>query len=59
MAGRHLRFRGLFRKYFLALFPAVVMPLTANDISEAWFGYRDQRARLSQPLQDEATASTA
>jgi hypothetical protein len=59
VVGRRLRFRGIFQKYFLALFPAVAMPLTANDISEAWFGCRDQRARLDQLLQVEAMAATA
>jgi hypothetical protein len=50
MSGQRLRFRGLFRKYFLVLFLAVVIPLATNGISDAWFGYRDQRARLDQLL---------
>src|SRR5690348_1375467 len=37
----------LFLKYFLSLFAAVVVPLVAAGVSEAWFGYRDQRARLN------------
>ena len=39
--------RPLFRKYFVVLFAAVVVPLLASGASEAWFGYRDQRANLS------------
>ena len=50
MIGRRLRFRGLFRKYFLVLFLAVVVPLATNGVSEAWLGYHDQRARLNQLL---------
>src|SRR3954469_3920460 len=44
----------LFRKYFLALFAAVVVPLLAAGASEAWFGYRDQRAQLNDLLGAEA-----
>jgi hypothetical protein len=39
MSGRR-QFRGLFRKYFLVLFMAVVVPLAANGISEAEFNDR-------------------
>ena len=49
----------LFRKYFLALFLAVVMPLAANGISEAYFGYRDQRARLDALLGVEARSAAS
>src|SRR5215475_3886100 len=49
--------RPLFQKYFLALFAAVVVPLLANGASEAWFGYRDQRASLGQRLHVEATSA--
>jgi adenylate cyclase len=59
MMGRRLRFRGLFRKYFLVLFLAVVIPLATNGISDAWFGYRDQRARLDQLLRVEARSAAA
>jgi adenylate cyclase len=59
MMERRLRFRGLFRKYFLVLFLAVVIPLAANGISDAWFGYRDQRARLDQLLGVEARSAAA
>jgi class 3 adenylate cyclase len=59
MMGHRLRFRGLFRKYFLVLFLAVVIPLAANGISDAWFGYRDQRARLDQLLGVEARSAAA
>jgi adenylate cyclase len=59
MIGRRLRFGGLFHKYLLMLFMAVVVPLTANGTSEAWFGYRDQRARLNQLLDVEARSAAA
>jgi class 3 adenylate cyclase len=44
----------LFTKYFLALFAAVVVPLLVAGGSEAWLGYRDQRAQLSDLLDAEA-----
>ncbi|MGY4572832.1 MULTISPECIES: adenylate/guanylate cyclase domain-containing protein [Bradyrhizobium] len=53
------RFRGLFPKYFLALFLAVAFPLVINGSIEAWFGYRDQRARLDQLLGVQATSAAA
>ncbi|WP_183453456.1 adenylate/guanylate cyclase domain-containing protein [Microvirga lupini] len=59
MTGGRLRPHGLFQKYFLVLFLAVVIPLTANGLSEAWFGYRDQRARLDQLLGVEARSAAA
>jgi adenylate cyclase len=49
--------RPLFYKYFVALFVAVVVPLTANGMSEAWFGYRDQRSMLSARLHAEAVSA--
>jgi hypothetical protein len=49
----------LFRKYFLVLFAAVVIPLLANGGIEAWFGYRDQRAQLNDLLGLEARAAAA
>lgn len=52
----HLR-RSLFRRYFVALFIAVVVPLFAKGISDAWFGYRDQRTMLNALLQAEATSA--
>jgi adenylate cyclase len=51
--------RSLFRKYFLALSLAVVVPLTANGISEAYFGYRDQRSRLDALLGVEARSAAS
>ena len=39
------------------LFLAVVVPLAGNGISESWFGYRDQRARLDQLLDVEARSA--
>jgi adenylate cyclase len=47
----------LFYKYFVAMFVAVVVPLLANGASEAWFGYRDQRAFLTQRLHAEARSA--
>src|SRR5215470_903756 len=44
----------LFKKYFYTLFAAVVAPLLLAGGSEAWLGYRDQRARLSDLLDAEA-----
>ena len=46
--------RSLFTKYFCALFAAVVVPLLIAGGSDAWFGYRDQRARLNDLLDAEA-----
>jgi adenylate cyclase len=44
----------LFRRYFGILFAAVVTPLLIAGASEAWLGYRDQRARLNDLLDAEA-----
>src|SRR6266511_2490274 len=49
----------LFRKYFLVLFAAVVVPLLAAGASEAWFGYRDQRAQVNGLLGAEARLAAA
>lgn len=49
----------LFKKYFLAFFIAVTVPLLANGASEAWFGYRDQRATIAARLNIEALAAAA
>ncbi|PAQ10232.1 adenylate/guanylate cyclase domain-containing protein [Mesorhizobium temperatum] len=49
--------RSLFRKYFIALFAAVIVPVAASGISDAWFGYHDQRAMLSALLRVEATSA--
>ena len=46
--------RSLFKKYFLALFTAVVVPLLIASASDAWFDYHDQRARLNELLAAEA-----
>ncbi len=51
--------RPLFRKYFLALFAAVVIPLLANGASDAYFGYHDQRVQLDQRLRLEAAAAAS
>lgn len=47
---QRLRLDGLFGKYLLVLFLAVALPLAASGCVEAWFGYRDQRARLDDML---------
>ena len=52
-------FRSLFQKYLLVLFLAVAIPLAVNGVIEAWFGYRDQRARLDQLLGVQATSAAA
>ncbi|MBS7700570.1 MULTISPECIES: adenylate/guanylate cyclase domain-containing protein [unclassified Chelatococcus] len=49
----------LFAKYFVAMFAAVVVPLLVAGASEAWLGYRDQRARLSELLSLEARLAAA
>jgi adenylate cyclase len=59
MSRQRLRLRGLFRKYFIVLFLAVVVPLAANGVSDAWFGYRDQRARLDQLLGVESRSAAS
>jgi class 3 adenylate cyclase len=51
--------RPLFRKYFIVLFTAVVVPLLASGVSDAWFGYSDQRANLSLRLGAEARVAAA
>jgi adenylate cyclase len=53
------RFHSLFQKYLLVLFMAVAIPLAINAVIEAWFGYRDQRARLDQLLGVQATSAAA
>jgi adenylate cyclase len=49
--------RPILRKYFLALFAAVVVPLLVNGASEAWFGYQDQRTMLDARLVVEVSAA--
>ncbi|WP_244541472.1 adenylate/guanylate cyclase domain-containing protein [Rhizobium tibeticum] len=49
--------RSLFRKYFLAFFAAVIVPVAVSGIGDAWFSYRDQRAMLSALLRVEATSA--
>lgn len=44
----------MFWKYFRGLFLAVAGPVLVAGASEAWFGYHDQRARLSERLDAEA-----
>ena len=59
VSRRVRRRRSLFQKYFLVLFLAVVIPLAVNGATEAWFGYRDQRARLDQLLGVEARSAAS
>ena len=60
MAGFPILPRGsLFRQYFFALFAAVVVPLLAAGGSQAWFGYKDQRAHLNDLLGAEAQTAAA
>lgn len=49
----------LFWKYFRTLFAAVVVALVVAGGSEAWLGYADQRARLSDLLDAEARLAAA
>jgi adenylate cyclase len=49
--------RSLFLKYFVTLFVAAVVPLVLGAISEAWFGYRDQRLHLNEVLQVESRSA--
>ena len=49
----------LFRQYFFVLFAAVVVPLLAAGVSQAWFGYKDQRAHLNDLLGAEARTAAA
>jgi class 3 adenylate cyclase len=49
--------RSLFFKYFITLFVAAVVPLMLGAVSEAWFGYRDQRLHLNEVLQVEARSA--
>ncbi len=51
--------RSLFRKYFLVLFIVVSVPLLTTGLSDAWFGYRDQRALLNSLLRSEANSAAA
>lgn len=60
MVKRRFSLRGsLFGKSFLALFFAVVVPLTASGLSDAWFGYQAQRERVDQLLGVEARAAAS
>jgi adenylate cyclase len=51
------RSSSLFVKYFVTLFIAVIVPLLLGAASETWFGYRGQRAALSDLLQSESRAA--
>ncbi|HEV2558416.1 MAG TPA: adenylate/guanylate cyclase domain-containing protein [Microvirga sp.] len=56
---RYSRRGSLFAKSFVALFLAVVLPLTASGVSDAWFGYRAQREQLDRLLGVEARAAAS
>ncbi len=47
----------LFKKYFITLFVAVVMPLLLGALSDSWFSYRDQRAHLTDLLRVESRSA--
>ena len=49
--------RSLFLRYFFTLFIAVVVPLILGAVSEAWFGYREQRLHVNELLQAEARSA--
>ncbi len=49
--------RSLFQKYLVVLFIVVIVPLLANGVGDAWFGYRDQRAMLNALLRAEAASA--
>jgi adenylate cyclase len=49
--------RPLFQKYFVILFGAVIVPLIVSGASDAWFGFRDQSALVSNMLGVEARAA--
>jgi adenylate cyclase len=51
--------RSLFRKYFTVLFVAVVVPLLVKSITDAWFGYGDQRTLLNALLRVEAASGAS
>lgn len=51
--------RSLFQKYFVVSFIAVVVPLLANGLGDAWFGYRDQRVMLDALLRTQAASAAA
>ena len=55
----HSNRRSLFQKYFIVLFVVVVLPLLVNNLSEAWFAYRDQRTMLSNLLRVEAESAAS
>ena len=47
----------MFQKYFVILFGAVIVPLIVSGASDAWFGFRDQSALVSNMLGVEARAA--
>lgn len=49
--------RSLFQKYFATLLLVAIISLLANGITDAWFGYRDQRNTLNALLRVEAAAA--
>jgi adenylate cyclase len=49
----------LFLKYFVVLFIAVGIPLFAKGVSDAWFGYHDQRGLLNARLRTEAALAAS
>src|SRR5262245_60330472 len=49
----------LFRRYFVVLFIVVAIPLLIKSISDAWFGYRDQRMMLDALLRTQAMSAAS
>jgi class 3 adenylate cyclase len=49
----------LFRKYFISILSAVIVPLFLMTSLDAWFGYRDQKLVLDSLLRSEANAASS
>lgn len=48
----------IFRKYFISILTAVILPLFLMTSLDAWFGYRDQRSIMDSLLRSEANAAS-
>jgi class 3 adenylate cyclase len=49
----------LFKKYLLVLFATASIPLLINGLTEAWFGYGDQREMIDARLKVESRAAAS
>lgn len=47
----------LFKKYLIVFFAAASIPLLVNGVTEAWFGYSDQREMIDARLKVESRAA--